>query len=421
MSVIIIGAGAAGLFAAASFGSGKGVTVLEKNVDPGKKLLLTGNGQCNLTHAGSPEDMLVHYNGKDRFLKHAIYNLSGAGVIEFLLSLGIRCTEREDGKVFPESMSAHDIRDTLFGYAKRQGVSFRFRCPVCAVKRSERGFALETVCGRFSCDMVLLCTGGLSYPETGSEGDGFAIAGALGHRIIRPRPGLAGAKIRGFGLARMAGTGFEHIELSLIRNGKTIRRHRGPLLLTHTGISGPAVLDTARYMKKDDVISVNFFPETAIEKMAASVSEACRVNPAKKISTVISEQFLPKNFVRTFLWECGVDPEKQAAHLTRKEGRTIAEALCGYRMTIEEVGGFESAMVTAGGVDTAEIDSKTMESKIVPGLYFAGEVMDIDGDSGGYNLQAAFSTARLATESMSKHDHPSSSSKTQKKTAQRGR
>jgi len=253
----------------------------------------------------------------------------------------------------------------------------------------------------YRAPVVLIATGGLSYPKTGSTGDGYALAASLGHRVVPPRPALAPAYVRNFALNPLAGLSFHDAGLAVLRAGKRVFSAEGNLLITHEGLSGPLILDASRHIAPGDSLEVNFV-DVSIEEFRNRLDAELKTNPRRLVRTALADLGLTKNMAELFCDLSGITKEETAAALPRAKREVLCRFACAHPFYVARLGTFEVAMVTAGGVDLAEVNPGSMESRLVPGLFFAGEVLDIDGDTGGYNLQAAFSTGALAAEGMAK-------------------
>ena len=404
---IIIGGGPAGLFAAVrlaaarelAVASAPGILLLEKREWTGRKLLLSGSGQCNITHAGEMSDFLGHYGGgarpeaAARFLKPALFGFTNAELLAWFRARGIEFEIEENGKVFPKDRRAASIHKALLDEAERLGVDIKTGEGVQSIERAESdGFLVQA---DYIAPAVLIATGGASYPRTGSTGDGYALAAALGHTIVPPRPSLVSIAIQEFPLANLAGLSFKDAGLSLRRGGKRLLSREGDLLITHEGLSGPLVLDTSRHIEAGDTVELRFIPAT-LEEFRSRLDAALKSSPRRLARTVLAEAGLTKNMAERFCDLAGIGPEETAASLPRAKREALCVFACAHPFEVARLGSLETAMATAGGVSLAEVNPGTMESRLAPGLFFAGEVLDIDGDTGGYNLQAAFSTGALA-------------------------
>lgn len=425
----IVGGGPAGLFAAIMAGSADGsggpaaggalrprILVLEKSRAPGRKFLLSGSGQCNITHAGGVEDFLPRYSGgpkpgsAGRFLKPSLYALSPSDLLGWFRARGHEFETEENGKIFPVRRKASLLLGSLEEAAAETGVEIRCSRRVAEIGRKEADgegevfvLAAERSAGPedprpreiFHARRVLIAAGGSSYPGTGSAGDGFTLAGALGHAVVRPKPALAPVYIEDFRLADHAGLSFSKARLALRRGGSILLERCGDLLITHQGLSGPLVLDASGAMEEGDILEIGFssLPANGFKVAQDSLFSA---NPRKAVRNLIPELGLPKALAETLCSQAGFGQEDRAADAPRSKREALAALATAYPMKIRRVGGFEAAMATAGGVSLPEVNPATMESRLTPGLYFAGEVLDFVGDTGGYNLQAAFSTAYSA-------------------------
>ena len=399
-NVCIIGAGPAGLMAAIfAAQAGAKVVVIEKNTTAGRKLLLTGGGRCNLTHSGTVEDFIRAYGGYGRFLKHSLYEFSSESVIKFFSELGVATKIDEDGCVFPVTERADDVRDALLNQCRKLGVQFVFGRGVERVEKRGDGFAVFTGREIIKAQKVIIATGGASYPDTGSTGDGYKLAKLLGHTIIEPRPALVPLVVAEKWCADLAGTAIDNVTLSARVDNKKINVS-GPVIFTHDGIGGPAVLDLSRlladYLPAEEPIEVvvDIVPamnETNLEEYL--MSQLSRYS--KKIIVNVLFDIIPKKLSVCICNLAGI-AETTASHLEKEQRRKIVQLLKKLLLSITATRPIEEATITRGGVSTAEIDPKTMQSRICPGLYFAGETIDADGPCGGYNLQICWSTGALA-------------------------
>jgi predicted Rossmann fold flavoprotein len=397
--VVIVGAGPAGLMAGIYAGNReKAVLILEKNKTPGKKLLLSGSGQCNFTHTGDLKTFLMHYNsGASKFLKSSLYFLSNEKTMEFFEKKGVSLLIREDGKVFPKSLKAEDILNTLLETCARKSVMLENEQPVKTVFLKDGFFEIITSREKFLARKLILCTGGKSYPGTGSSGDGYALAETLGHSIAPLTPALTPVNIRDFKLAHLAGISFSEARIQLYRGGKKCSQHNGPLLITHSGLSGPGILDFSREMRAGDTLKIGFVIPENEETWKQDFFSEMRKNSRKNWKNFLSAFFtLPGRLIQTLLETSGQSPNTPCAQISKKQAYYFLENVLYYPAEIREKAGYYQAMATAGGVDLSEIRAKTLESGKVPNLFFAGEILNIDGDTGGYNIQAAFSSGALA-------------------------
>ena len=387
--IAIIGAGPAGYFSAIKLLEKNpqiNIVLFEKCAKPLQKFLITGNGSCNFTHSGTIDEFLRKYGNNGRFLQNGFYNYFNEDFVEFLESNGIKTICREDGKYFPKSMKANEIRDLFI--EKTKTITTKLETSVTNVSKSRNTFKIQTNNKDFFVENILITTGGKSVPSTGSTGDGYEFAKSLGHTIIQPKQSLASIYSKNFELADCSGISFENVSLKI---GK--KQYNGPLLITHKGLSGPLIIDNSRNFYVNDVLKISFINET-LEKFEKNI----RLNPNETILSSLKQYSIPKKLIQFFCSKYTIDVDKKIAEISNKSIKTLAENLIAYPFTITGIEGFESCMCTAGGVSIKEINSKTLESKFVQGLYFIGEVLDIDGDSGGYNLQAIWSESALFAE-----------------------
>lgn len=376
---VIIGAGAAGLYFAASCPGKKGL-ILEKGSAAGTKLLLSGSGQCNLTHSGSIKDFIRHYGENGKRIRTALYQASNLRVKSFFEDRGMDLTERPDGKVFPASMKAADVLDLLLRESRKNGWDIKTRCPAASLSFQEDGRFLINGCVKTR--QVIIACGGCSVPASGSDGSIFPLLEHMDLKIVPPRPSLVPVTVQEYPYSSLSGISFQNA-------GVRIGEHRltGDLLLTHNSFSGPAVLNLSRYALPGVSLSIEYVPEANIHP------EGDR----RQCASFLSETFhLPRRFAETLLRRAAIDPEKKAAVLSKKEKNRLSQLLTSDTFSISGTSGFNAAMATCGGVCLDEVNLKTFESKRYPGLYMIGETLDIDGDTGGYNLQFAFSSALLA-------------------------
>ncbi|MCX7027060.1 MAG: NAD(P)/FAD-dependent oxidoreductase [Spirochaetes bacterium] len=412
---IIIGAGSAGLFAAIRLAetAGKGILLLERGEKPCRKLLLTGSGQCNITHAGKIADFPARYGGgarhesAGRFLKPALYGFTNEDLLSWFRAQGVKFETEENGKVFPADRRASSILKVLQTEAERLGVRIETNRRVCGIERLPEGFliraeglkagVLENV--EYHGAAVLIATGGASYPRTGSSGDGYALAALLGHHIVPPKAALAPVFVKDFALICLAGLSFRNAGLTIRRGNAKKLEMEGDLLITHEGLSGPLILDASRHIDVGDLLEIRF-ANAAIEEFRARLDAALKSNPHRLVRTVLADSGLTRSMAERFCDLACIGQEETAAAVPRAKRETLCRLACAHPFEVEKLGSMDAAMVTAGGIDLSEVNARTMESRLVPGLFFAGEVLDIDGDSGGYNLQAAFSTGALAARGM---------------------
>jgi predicted Rossmann fold flavoprotein len=402
-SAAVIGGGPAGLFCALrAAGDGRRVLVLEKKPTPGRKLLLAGSGQCNLTQAGDIREFFSHYGDNGAFLKPALMGFGNKDLISFFEKRGVPMAKEPDGKVFPRSRKASDVLDVLTAACAEAKVKIRGGSPVLGISIADGLFQIRTTQVIYPAKRAVIATGGITYPGTGSTGDGYRLAAELGHTVTETGPALCAVQIQDHPFTDLAGISFPDRTVSLIRDGRRVRRHIGDLLFTHTGLSGPAILDFSRFLKAGDTLEIAFVRELTPEAVEEGLLGQIAAAGQQMIATALAAFDLPERFVKKILTEAGLSPDLTGAHLTKPGRMALLKRLTAWPLVVSRLGPLHEAMVTRGGVALAEVNPKTMESRLVPGLFFAGEVLDIDGDTGGYNLQAAFSTAALAARQIVK-------------------
>jgi len=401
--VLVVGAGPAGLFAASSINN-KRVAVLEKNSMAGKKLLISGAGQCNYTNDCDISEFLNKYKDKGRFLKPALYNFTNEQTIKFFQGQGVENIVRDDKKVFPSSLNSNDILSVLINKCKANGVEIKYNEEIKNITFDNeiKCFVVKSKDMLFTSKSLIIATGGKSYPNTGSTGDGYIFAKELGHKIVDTAPALAPVYVKNYEFSDLSGISFQDICIGLWRNSKKVNQFRGDLLFTHKNLSGPVIINNSSYMKKGDIIKINFTQYSNCDEFMYNFEQKILLYGKGNIKTLIREFNMPKRFVDKVLELANMVDEQICSELNKKNRKQLIEILSNYTMEIQAIGDYNIAMVTRGGVSTMEINPKTMESKIISNLYFAGEVLDIDGDTGGYNIQAAFSTGKLLADSINK-------------------
>jgi len=401
--ICIIGAGPAGLTAAIfAAQAGAHTTVIEANTTPGRKLLLTGAGRCNLTHKTDPAE-LVRTLGppQGRFLSYCLYKFSPQDVLDFFASLGLKIRTEQDGCVFPASDRASDVRDALIKRAKKLGVNFLYGSRAGNITKQADTFIVHIPKEPIQTEKVIIATGGLSWPRTGCTGDGYRFARSFGHHITQTRASLVPLITLEDWPAQLAGTPVEDVRISARINNKKITT-AGALIFTDDGIGGPAVLDISRHLtdylpaeKAPIEITLDLAPHLEQSGLDKEITALISANTKKKTVNILAE-FLPRRLAIFLCEQGGCDGSLPAGRLKRDVRKKLAAAIKAMPLSILRTRPIAEATVTRGGVSLKEIEPKTMESKLCPGLFFAGEVLDVDGPCGGYNLQICFSTATLA-------------------------
>jgi len=403
--VCVIGAGPAGLMAAIfSAEAGSSTTVIEANTSAGRKLLLTGAGRCNITHQAEPAELVREFGAKGRFLSFCLYQYPPQYVQDFFAGLGLRLKIEKDGCVFPVSDRAGDVRDVLVERAKRLGVRFLYGRRVSGIVKEEGGFIVRSAKEPVYAEKLIVATGGLSWPKTGSTGDGYRFARETGHTIVEPKASLVPLVTREDWRGQLAGTAVEDVRVLARINKKKITT-AGAIIFTEDGIGGPAVLNMSRYLtdylpagRTPIGISLDLAPQVIEVELETQISKLMAANPKKKVVNVLAE-FVPKRLSAELCRQAGCGDELAAGGLKKDVRKKLVRFLKALPISVVSTRPIDEATVTHGGVSVTEIEPKTMESKICPGLFFAGEVIDADGPCGGYNLQICWSTGALAGQS----------------------
>ncbi len=406
--VAVVGAGPAGLMAAyAAASRGAKVVLFDRNPEPGRKLLLTGGGRCNVTHEGDWSEMTGAYFGGGRFLYPAFRALSNRDTAAWFESRGVPLIREDSGKVFPRSDRASDVRDALLNTCREAGVEVRAGIRIRGIVPKDGWFRLQA--GNrtgWEAAAVVLATGGLSYPATGSDGDGLRWAIKLGIPVVPTRPALAPVRSADSWVGRLAGVSVDPVRAFLIRKSgeageEPAGRAEGALLFTHRGLSGPVVLRLSRDLPESwsgettYVVRLDLLPDTALGKLVERMEEMLRAAPRKTVVNALAG-LLPASLTAVVLRQSDIDIGTTAGNVSAKRVREAAERCKRLEVRIEGPARYAEAMVTAGGIAQSALDPRTMGVKDHPGLFAAGEIVDIDGDTGGYNLQAAFSTGWVA-------------------------
>ena len=404
--ILVIGAGAAGLTAAyAAASSGAPVTLLEKNREAGKKINITGKGRCNLTNDCTPQDFLQNVVRNPKFLSGAIYELSPEKTKDLFTSFGLELKTERGNRVFPLSDRAKDVTDALVSACKKAGVAVRFDCTVKEIKTSQSGGFLVTAGGsKLRASAVIVATGGVSYPATGSTGDGYSFAEKTGHTVLPARPALVGMELSK-STKEFHNLVLKNVALEARLAGQPFRREFGEMEFTPFGVGGPIVLTLSSYLSleegKELTLYLDLKPALSEKALDARLLRDFAERSTQPMKDAL-RKLLVKELVSPVLRQAGVSEEEKPATLPKEKRAALVSAVKNLALGKAVLRPVKEGIVTAGGVSVKEIDPKTMESKLCPGLYFAGEVLDVDALTGGYNLQIAFSTGYRAGNSAAK-------------------
>lgn len=401
--VIVIGGGPAGLISSGVAARlGAKVVLLEKNRHCGAKILITGKGRCNITYdEPDPRKFVEHFHKNGRALLTGLYAFGVADVQTFFNEQKVPLQVERGGRIFPQSGQAKDVQKALVNFARNMGVEIRTTCEVKRFNiKGARILSVETADGKISAQNVVLATGGLSYPETGSTGDGYKWAQASGHRLVPPEAALVPVRLKEQWTARASRLNLKNVEIGLYLNGQKIDKRFGEAFFTRQGIGGPIILDLSRHirniLKQGDVtLRLDFKPAVSLDlfdkRLQRELAEHSNVNFANALG-----RLLPRDLIPVFVTLSGIDPQKKCHSVTRNERQTLLKLFKGMDLEVTGCEGFRKAIVTSGGISLKDIDMRCMRSKKIENLFFAGEVIDLDGPTGGFNLQVCWSTGYLA-------------------------
>ncbi|SDD38058.1 NAD(P)/FAD-dependent oxidoreductase [Sporomusa acidovorans] len=403
--VLIIGGGAAGLMAAISAARhGAKVIILEKMKDLGRKILITGKGRCNLTNNCDIPDLIKNMPGNGNFLYSAFYAFNNQDVIELFNQAGLPTKIERGGRVFPVSDQAKDVVKTLAKELAKLNVTVRVGQPVKRlIIENGQAVGAVTVDNEYRADAVIVATGGASYPGTGSSGDGYRLAQACGHTIEPLKPSLVPLEVEEEWVAELQGLSLKNVKATVLYNEKKAAEEFGEMLFTHYGLSGPIILSLSKkvaellaaYPTQEVTIAINLKPALSAETLDKRLQRDFTQFARKQLKNSLHE-LLPAKLIPVVIDLSFIDPDKFVHQITKEERSRLVAVLQHLTFTITQTRPVAEAIVTAGGVSTKEIEARTMESKLIQSLFWAGEVIDIDGYTGGYNLQAAFSTGYVA-------------------------
>ncbi len=403
--VVVVGAGAAGLMAALRAAEhGRHTLLLEKNRKAGVKILMSGGTRCNITQDTDNRGIVAAYGPPGRFLHSPLASFGVEATREFFEAEGVATKVEETGKVFPVSDRAADVLAALLRRLERSGATLALEEPITALERGADHFTIVTTRRTIRAEKVILTTGGQSYPGAGTTGDGYRFAAALGHRIVPPRPALVPLTTAVPWVAELRGITLPDVAVRIIDGAQTLAQRRGSLLFAHFGLSGPVALDVSRVVSghpqpQSLALEIDLLPCLSEAALGDYLRDEALASGKKQLAGVLT-QHLPRRLAETLLELATMGRDRKAAGLSKEERVRLVAQIKHLRIPLTGTLGFKKAEVTAGGIALDEVDSRTMQSKLVPNLYLAGEVLDLDGPIGGYNFQAAWSTGWLAGSSV---------------------
>lgn len=402
-NVIVVGGGAAGMMAAVfAARNGQNVQLLEKNEKLGKKLFITGKGRCNITNAADIEDLFTAVTSNPKFLYSGFYSFTNQQVIDFFEELGVKTKIERGERVFPVSDHSSDVIAAFSRELKSLGVSVSLHTEVRELLCEQ-----DKVCGvlltngkKMKADAVIVATGGISYPSTGSTGDGYRFAKETGHRVTELLPSLVPMEVRQWYAKELQGLSLRNIEIRITDGKKKLYEEFGEMLFTHYGVTGPVILSASSVVgktlrKKELTLHIDLKPALSEEQLDKRILREFDANHNKQYKNSIDSLF-PAKLKPIMIELSGIEPEKKVNEITKEERQRLVHLIKDFTMTLTGLRSYNEAIITKGGVSVKEIDPGTMESKKMKGLYFAGEVLDLDAVTGGYNLQIAWSTGYLA-------------------------
>lgn len=399
-SIAVIGAGPAGMLAAAFAKTEHNrVVLIDRNEKAGKKLYLTGKGRCNITNIAERQEFMRNIPRNPRFLYSCLDGFFNNDIIELIEARGVPTKVERGGRVFPQSDKSSDVIKALQTYTLSRGVELKLNCRVIGLEKKDKGFVVEYKSGEHELfDSVILAMGGVSYPSTGSTGDGYAFAEKLGHGVEPPRPSLISLVTQEQWPGELAGLTLKNVELTAKVGKKTVYNELGEMLFTHTGVSGPLVLSASSRIAdapEGTRLFIDMKPALDEQTLEARIMRDLEANRHKQMKNAVGG-LLPARMVPIVLELAGIDPNKTTDSFTKAERHALVATLKAIPLTVKCASPIDEAIITRGGVKVNEIDPKTMESKLVHGLYFAGEIIDVDAYTGGFNLQIAYSTGVAA-------------------------
>ncbi|MDP3142750.1 MAG: NAD(P)/FAD-dependent oxidoreductase [Candidatus Omnitrophota bacterium] len=407
--ILIVGGGPAGMMAAIRAAQlGDGICLLEKNNCLGKKLLISGKGRCNLTNVGDIDNFLNNFSKSGEFLRDAFKALPNTALMDFFEENGLRLKTERGGRVFPDNDKSASVLQVLKSRLQNKNVEIIYSSPVQSIICKDKIWQVILRDGRvFVARKVILATGGASYAATGSDGFGFKLAASLGHKVVPLRPGLVPLEVKEDFMYSLSGLSLKNVAVSFNHRRNKWQSDIGEMLFTHFGVSGPLILEASSKIidwfkdKEPVALSIDFKPGLSGQQLEERLLRDFKDMGSKTFKNILKE-LLPTKLIDNFVMLSNIPADKKAHQVTQAERMVIGRLLKDFRLTIIQSRPLDEAIVTRGGVSTKEINPKTMESRINPGLYFCGEIIDVDAATGGYNMQAAFSTGWLAGENAAK-------------------
>lgn len=403
--VVVIGGGAAGMLAAGTAASyGAQVILLEKNQELGKKLLITGKGRCNITNAGTLEEIMQNIPRNSQFLYSSLYGFTNQDLLDLLQSLGLDTKVERGNRVFPVSDKAQDVVNTLMAYCRQYGVDIKCNREVqeILVEDGQVKGVITTQGEKILAPRVIVATGGLSAPGTGSTGDGYRWAQTMGHQIVPTQPALVPLETKESWVKETQGLALKNVQVGVRVAGKMVAQEFGEMLFAHFGVTGPVILtlsdvvvDALNRHQQPVELTINLKPALTVEQLDKRLQRDFAEKSRKQFKNAFDE-LLPKSLIPVLINLSGIDPEKPIHQASKLERQKLIQLMTDLTLTITKPRSIKEAVITAGGVQIKEIKPKTLESKVVQGLYFAGEVLDVHAYTGGFNLQIAFSTGFAA-------------------------
>jgi hypothetical protein len=395
----VIGGGPAGIMAAGIAGSlGKNVLLIEKNERLGKKLFITGKGRCNITNSSSLDLFFDNIITNKNFLYSSLYSFTNEDIIKLLGDNGLKVKVERGNRVFPESDKSSDVIKAFIKFLEKNNIDYRLNSNVTDVYYDKDKFVVKVDSEVLTFDKLIITTGGKSYPATGSIGDGYKFAKKFGHTIIDLKPSLVPLEINAPWIKDLQGLSLKNVNLKAYNGKKQIHEEFGDLIFTHFGISGPIVLSTSNHLHKNYknlTLAIDFKPALDFEKLDNRVLRDFDIYANKQLKNALND-LLPQKLIPWVINYSNINPDKKVNQITKDERANLVDVIKNFRMDFKGFRPIEEAIITSGGVSVKEVNSSTMESKLMHNLYFAGEILDVDALTGGYNLQIAYSTGYLA-------------------------